>query len=315
MAEADHGESGKILVVDDLEDNRDVLRRMLQRGGHEVLLAADGDEAIRQAIEHKPDVVILDVGMPGKDGFEVCRELRTLAETASIPIVFLTANFGEEADRLHGLQLGGFDYLVKPVTRAFLLARMAVMLRIRRSEQEIRRLAMIDDFTGLYTRGYVLHRLDEMIERAKPGEASIVVAMIDLDGFKGCNDRHGHLFGDRVLKRVAEIFRSTVRRYDAVGRYGGDEFVLVQPEGPLEDAVATIARMRHEVENERFGRDDERPPVTFTAGVALWEPGLSREGLVGHADAALYEAKRAGKGRTNVWVAAERPASAPHQVA
>ncbi|MGH7803105.1 MAG: diguanylate cyclase, partial [Candidatus Binatia bacterium] len=290
-------DKGRILVVDDIEENRDVLRRMLERGGHDVLLAGDGDSAIQQAIEGRPDVVILDVRMPGKDGFQVCRELRALAETASIPVVFLTANFGEEADRLLGLELGGFDYLVKPVTRAFLLARVAVMLRIRRSEQEVRRLAMIDGFTGLFTRGYVLQRLAEEIDR---GETRSALAMIDLDDFKGCNDRHGHLFGDHVLKRVSELFRANVRRYDSVARFGGDEFLLLHADADEEQAAATIARIRQAIEGERFG-SDRSAQVTFSAGVAAVAPGVGVELVLERADSALYVAKRGGRARTVRW--------------
>jgi diguanylate cyclase (GGDEF)-like protein len=303
-------DKGRILVVDDIEENRDVLRRMLEKGGHQVLLAADGDAAVRQAIDGRPDVVILDVHMPGKDGFQVCRELQGLAETASIPIVFLTANFAEEADRLLGLELGGFDYLVKPVTRAFLLARVAVMLRIRRSEEEIRRLAMIDDFTGLFTRTYVLQRLAEDIDRGGTGSA---LAMIDLDDFKGCNDRHGHLFGDHVLKRTSEIFRSNVRRYDSVARFGGDEFLLLHSDASEEDALATIARIRRAVEVERFG-SDRATNVTFSAGVAACAPGIGAELLLARADAALYAAKRSGRARTISWSQLPEAEKAPHRV-
>ena len=296
-------QKGRILVVDDIDENRDVLRRMLERGGHEVLLAGDGDTAIRQAIEGLPDVIILDVRMPGKDGFQVCRELKALAETASIPIVFLTANFGEEADKILGLDLGGFDYLVKPVTRAFLMARVAVMLKIRRSELEIRRLAMIDHFTGLFTRGYVLQRLGEEIDR---GEARAALAMIDLDDFKSCNDRHGHLFGDHVLKRVAEIFRTQVRRYDSIARFGGDEFLLLHSDSGEDEALATIGRIREAVERERFGSDGATN-VTFSAGVAAWVPGLGAEALLERADGALYAAKRSGRGRTLCWSELPKP--------
>ena len=303
-------EKGRILVVDDLEENRDVLRRMLEKGGHQVLLAADGDAAVRQAIDGRPDVVILDVRMPGKDGFQVCRELRALAETASIPIVFLTANFAEEADRILGLELGGFDYLVKPVTRAFLLARVAVMLRIRRSEEEIRRLAMYDDFTGLFTRTYVLQRLGEDIDRGGTGS---VLAMVDLDDFKSCNDRYGHLFGDHVLKRTAEIFRANVRRYDSVARFGGDEFLLLHSDSSEEDAVATLARIRSALDVERFG-SDQATNVTFSAGVAACTPGVGAELLLERADTALYAAKRAGRSRTVRWSELPEGEKAPHRV-
>jgi diguanylate cyclase (GGDEF)-like protein len=179
------------------------------------------------------------------------------------------------------------------------------MLRIRRTEQEIRRIAMIDDFTGLFTRGYVLQRLAEEVDR---GETRPTLAMIDLDGFKSCNDRRGHLYGDHVLKRVAEIFRSQVRRYDSIARFGGDEFLLLHPDAGEDEAVAALDRMRAAVEAERFGGDDG-PGVTFSAGVAAWSPGLSAEVLLERADAALYAAKRAGRARTMRW--SETPAPGP----
>src|SRR5258706_5428125 len=158
---------GTILVVDDRESNRQLLRDMLEGVGHRVVSARDGREAIAAALAERPDVIVLDVKMPGMDGFEVCAKLQSLSETATIPIIFVTANYTEEQDMLHGLEVGAYDYLVKPVARSVLLARVGVMLRIHRSEERVRQLSMIDEFTGLFSKNSVIRRLAEEMQRAQ----------------------------------------------------------------------------------------------------------------------------------------------------
>jgi DNA-binding response OmpR family regulator len=151
---------GRILVVDDREANRHLLSETLESTGHDVLCASGGAEAIELAVTGRPDLILLDVKMPGMDGFEVCAKLQALAETATIPIVFLTANYAEEQDVIHGLEIGACDYLIKPISRPVLLARVGVMLRIRRSEERVRQLSIIDEFTGLFSKNYVVQRLE-----------------------------------------------------------------------------------------------------------------------------------------------------------
>jgi len=289
---------GRILVVDDRESNRQLLEDMLDSAGHHPLLARDGKEAIELALTGQPDVILLDVKMPGMDGFEVCAQLQSLAETASIPIIFVTANYTEEQDLLHGLEAGAYDYLVKPVSRSVLLARVGVMLRIRRSEERIRRLSMIDEFTCLFSKNYVLRRLEEEMQRAQRRDSPLTITMIDLDDFKYCNDTFGHQFGDEVLKRVSATFNANTRIYDSVGRYGGEEFLIVQPEVGESEAVAATDRLREKVAAERFYGQGREWRVTFSAGIAEWDRRAGAEELIGLADAALYAAKHAGKNRT-----------------
>ena len=289
---------GRILVVDDRESNRQLLEDMLESAGHHPLLARDGKEAIELALTGQPDVILLDVKMPGMDGFEVCAQLQSLAETASIPIIFVTANYTEEQDLLHGLEAGAYDYLVKPVSRSVLLARVGVMLRIRRSEERIRRLSMIDEFTCLFSKNYVLRRLEEEMQRAQRRDSPLTITMIDLDDFKYCNDTFGHQFGDEVLKRVSATFNANTRIYDSVGRYGGEEFLIVQPEVGETEAAAATDRLREKVAAERFYGQGREWRVTFSAGLAEWDRRAGAEELIGFADAALYAAKHAGKNRT-----------------
>lgn len=291
-------EPGTILVVDDRESNRQVLQEMLESGGHHALCARDGKEAIELAIAHRPDVILLDVKMPEMDGFEVCARLQSLAETASTPVIFVTANYTEEHDVLHGLEIGAFDYLVKPVSRSLLLARVGVMLRIHRSEERVRRLSMIDEFTGLFSKNYVLRRLEEEMQRTRRGESTLCVTMVDLDDFKCLNDTHGHQFGDEVLKRLSATFNANTRLYDSVGRYGGEEFLIVQPEVREPEALAMVDRLKEKVAEQRFYGEKKQLRVTFSAGIAEWDRRATRDELIRCADAALYAAKHAGKNQT-----------------
>jgi diguanylate cyclase (GGDEF)-like protein len=289
---------GTVLVVDDRESNRLLLQEMLEGAGHRAIVARDGLEAIEMAASGKPDVILLDVNMSGMDGFEVCAKLQSLAETASIPVIFITANYTEEEDVLHGLEIGAYDYLVKPVSRTLLLARVGVMLKIHRSEQRIRELSMVDEFTGLFTKNYVLRRLEEEMKRADRQHSTLAVSMLDIDDFKRLNDTFGHQFGDDVLKRVAATLKQNVRLYDSVGRYGGEEFLLLLPDLVESGAVALIERLHEKVAEERFYEDGQELGIGFSAGLAVWDQKVSAEEIVRQADCALYSAKRAGKNQT-----------------
>jgi diguanylate cyclase (GGDEF)-like protein len=285
----------RILVVDDEPLNRHLLRACFGGSGHEIVEARDGFEALIAAEDATPDLVLLDVMMPGMDGFETCSRLKAMAETESIPVVFLTANQTEERDLVRGLDVGGNDYVVKPVSRAVLLARVAVMLRIRRTEERIRQLSMIDEFTGLFSRNYVLRRLDEEMVRARRRNSPLVVAMLDLDDFKLFNDNFGHQFGDEVLKRVSASLKANVRLYDSIGRYGGEEFLLVQPETSEADGLAAVERLQAKAQEERFESNGAELRVTFSVGLVVWDLEATLEELVRQADCALYAAKHAGK--------------------
>jgi diguanylate cyclase (GGDEF)-like protein len=305
---------GTILVVDDRESNRHLLKDVLESAGHNVLCASDGVQAIEFAITGRPDVILLDVKMPGMDGFEVCVKLQALAETATIPIIFVTANYAEEQDTLHGLEVGAYDYLVKPISRSVLLARVGVMLRIHRSEERMRQLSMIDEFTGLFSKNYVVRQLEEEMQRAQRRGSLLTVTMLDLDAFKSCNDTFGHQFGDEVLKRVSGMLKTNMRLHDSVGRYGGEEFLIVQPELTESEAVAMLGRLKQNVAEECLYGEGRELRVTFSAGIAEWDRRLGAEDLIHRAGRALYAAKRAGKNQT-VCDAQMNGASAPASLA
>ena len=307
-------EPGTILVVDDRESNRQLLRDMLEGVGHRVVSARDGREAFVAALADRPDVILLDVKMPGMDGFEVCTQLRALSETATIPVMFVTANYTEEQDVLHGLEIGAYDYLVKPISRSLLLARVAVMLRIRRSKERLRQLSMIDDFTGLFSKSYVVRRLADEMLRTQRRDAALSVAMIDLDDFRICNDTFGHQFGDEVLKRVSAALNANIRLHDSIGRYGGEEFLIIQPETSEREAELLIEALKQKVAEERFYGEGRELSVTFSAGIAEWDGRMSAEQLIGAADGALHAAKQAGNNKT-VLSSQSNPQNVPLRVA
>ena len=289
---------GAILVVDDRESNRHLMKDVLESAGHQVVCASDGPQAIDLAISAKPDVILLDVKMPGMDGFEVCAALRSLAETATIPVMFVTAQYTEEQDMLHGLDVGAYDYVMKPVSRSALLARVGVMLRIRRAGERVRQLSMIDEFTGLFSKSYVVRRLEEEMDRAQRSDLPLIVTMLDLDDLKSCNDTFGHQFGDEVLKRVSTALKNNVRPRDCVGRYGGEEFLLVQPEVTEEEAVTWVERLKDKVAEKCFYGEAQELCASLSAGIAPWDRQASAETLIRRADRALDTAKRAGKNQT-----------------
>jgi diguanylate cyclase (GGDEF)-like protein len=289
---------GSILVVDDRESNLHLMGEILESAGHRVLCASNGAEAIELAISAKPDVILLDVKMPGMDGFEVSAKLRSLAQTSAIPIVFVTAHYTEEQDLLHGLGVGAYDYLIKPISRAVLLARIGVVLRIRRSEDRLRRLSSTDELTGLYSRSYVVGRLEAELQRAPQHDSRIAVTMLDVDDLRSCNDTFGHEVGDEVLRRVSAVLKSSSRLYDSVGRYAGDEFLIVQPEIAEGEASAWVEWLNEKVAAEGFNGLPHELRVSFSAGVAAWDRRASAEALIQFAGSALDAAKRAGRRQT-----------------
>jgi PleD family two-component response regulator len=177
------------------------LKDVLEARGTTCFCASDGaGDRIRHHRQAGRDCST--VKMPGWMDSSL-RQAQALAETATIPIIFVTANYAEEQDTLHGLEVGAYDYLVKPLSRSVLLARVGVMLRIHRSEERMRQLSMIDEFTGLFSKNYVVRQLEEEMQRAQRRGSLLTVTMLDLDAFKSCNDTFGHQFGDEVLKRVS----------------------------------------------------------------------------------------------------------------
>ncbi len=300
--------SGTILVADDSMVVRAVLRRQLEADGHIVVEALDGKEALRVCREARPDVVLLDIEMPVLDGHTTLERLKADPELRDIPVVFLTGRV-DTADVVRGLRLGAHDYLRKPFEGSELMARVSAALRTKWLQDELRarnaeldRVSRIDMLTGLYNRRHLDEHLRSAISAARRHHRTVAVLLADIDHFKLVNDDHGHVAGNSVLKEVAARLLRTVRTEDALGRWGGEEFIAVLSDTSA-DAVAVIAeRMRQVIESSPFELEgDLAVPVTVSIGHTSGCDDA--ETLVHRADDALYQAKAAGRNRVEAYAA------------
>jgi two-component system, cell cycle response regulator len=304
--------TARILVVDDHEDNVELLRMRLESWGFFVDIARDGAEALAAVERRPPDLMLLDVMMPEIDGYEVARRVKTNPSLPFIPIIMQTALDATE-NKVEGLESGADDYITKPIDFAELRARMQSMLRIKRlqealeererelleANERLRYMSQTDALTGLDNRRHLEERLDEMFEHAKRLHEPFSCVMCDLDRFKAVNDEHGHQAGDNVLKQFALILGQEAREIDRVGRYGGEEFMLLLPGTVLDAGVHFAERVRKAVEEHTFTFEGGSIKVTASFGVSAWpHPRIDHcEGLVRAADDALYVAKEAGRNR------------------
>ena len=307
------GESpGRILIVDDHEDNLELLRVRLEAWGYQVQSAVDGKEALEMVLASPPDLILLDVMMPIFDGNEVARRIKQNPALPFIPIIMQTALDSTES-KVEGLEAGADDYITKPIEFAELKARVRSMLRIKRLQEEVeererqlleanerlRHMSRTDGLTGLDNRRYIEQQLDLMFAHGERLHEPLSCVMCDLDRFKSVNDEHGHHAGDAVLKQFAGILKGEAREIDHVGRYGGEEFIVLLPGTLLDAGVNFAERVRKHVEAHTFVFDGGTVCRTVSFGVAGWpHPRVTHgDSLVRSADDALYVAKETGRNR------------------
>jgi len=283
-----------ILAVDDAPNILKAIQYILTKAGYSVLTARDGDEALIVIKKERPVLIISDIMMPGLDGYELCQHLRAERSTSLIPFIFLSAKDAVD-DRIKGIQTGADGYLTKPFHRDELLALVETVLNRHRLYIER---TMKDELTALPNRAYLFRALDNELARARRYRRSLSIVMLDLDRFKSVNDTYGHLFGDKVLIWIAETLREEIRRQDILGRYGGEEFLIILPETAGEDAAVLMERSRRKIAEIPYKEDSGSitVSVTMSAGIAeLSANDHSIEDLIGRADRALYKAKENGR--------------------
>ena len=291
----------KILIADDEPVARRVLERTLQQLGHDVVMVANGTDALTALMAPEgPRMAIVDWMMPGTDGLGVCRAVRQRS-SPYIYVILLTARDRPE-DIVEGLDAGADDFLSKPVDAGHLRARLRAGERVLTLEANLleaqaalKHQATHDRLTGLWNRGMVVDHLGRTLSQAEREGKVVTVVMGDLDHFKSINDRHGHHAGDAVLVEVARRMRSVLRKYDALGRYGGEEFLLVVG-GDATLARTMAERVRGVVGSGPVVDGPLSVSVTVSFGIASTaEAGYDPDALIDTADQALYRAKEAGR--------------------
>lgn len=306
---------GTILIVDDSPSNSEMLFQILTGVGFQVRVAVNGENAILEVTKNPPDLILLDILMPGMNGFDTCIKLKANPATREIPIIFITS-FADTESKVKGLSLGGVDYITKPFHAAELLARVNVHLKLRcltqkvaeqaaalqQANQKLKRLADLDGLTQVANR----RRFDEYLkrewQRLRRERAPLSLILCDVDYFKQYNDRYGHLAGDNCLKQVALAIERTLKRpADLVARYGGEEFAIILPNTELAGAVELAEMTRLEVQKLRIAhvRSQSSQYVTISIGVSsqIPDPINTPQSLVAAADRALYKAKKNGRNR------------------
>jgi len=297
-------ERPRLLVVDDSRFERMHLMHMLEGENYEILAAADGEEALTLAEKLVPDLIILDVVLPGMDGYEVCGHLKSMTALENVPVLMVTALEGIEA-RLKGLEYGADDYLKKPVSDKELKLRVRSLLKRKSMHDRLlekywtaRQQATLDSLTGLANHGFFQKYLAGELERARRFKEPLGLLMIDVDSFKQYNDLNGHPAGDEVLKTIAGIIRQTIRTSDLAARYGGEEFAVILPRTNRSGTLITAGKILRAIAAHDFPHGKKQPGgrVTVSIGAAAAPPeGADPQRLVAAADDALYVAKGAGK--------------------
>jgi len=305
----------KILLVDDSPTIRAATTQMLEKMGHTVTVAENGEHALSAYERERPDLVLMDVTMPVMDGYAAAQQVRARYPEDWVPIIFLSGA-SEEQHLERGIRAGGDDYLIKPASYVVLHAKIHAMQRIdemrRRlmkmsaelsaANRTLERMSRQDGLTELANRRYFdTYLADEML-RARRSKQELCLALCDVDFFKAYNDHYGHQAGDECLKQVARALRSACRRpADLAARYGGEEFALVLPETGLAGAAQVGDAVRQAVSDLEVPHEQSQVSrqVTLSVGVAGLLPGMEikPERLIAAADQALYQAKKLGRNR------------------
>jgi len=295
------GTKGKVLIVDDEPDTLEIIQALLHVEGYNVIIASTGEEGVLKAEKEKPEVVLMDINLPGIDGNESLRRIR---KNNPLQCVIMLTAFATVDNAIQALKEGATDFVKKPFENEHLihivnqaLEKSRTLLERAKLEEEIRRLSITDDLTGLYNHRHFFKTLESELVRMKRQKTALSLLMFDLDHFKRYNDLYGHLEGDKVLKKVGEIVRNSIRNnVDSGYRYGGDEFAALLIGASLDQTLAIAERIRSSIEQAGF------QDVTVSIGLVEFQDRFSLEKFVKSADDAMYVAKGSGGNRvyTNI---------------
>ena len=290
------GSKGKILIVDDEPDTLEIIQALLHVEGYDVITALTGEDGVMQAQEEKPEVILMDINLPGIDGNEALRRIR---KNNPIQCVIMLTAFATVDNAIQALKEGATDFVKKPFENEHLihivnqaLEKFRTLLEKENLQEEVRRLSITDDLTGLYNHRHFFKTLESELVRMKRQKTTLSLLMFDLDHFKRYNDLYGHFEGDKVLKKIGEIVRNSIRsNVDSGYRYGGDEFVILIINASIEQSLAIAERIRSSVENAGF------QDITVSIGLSEFQDRFDLEKFVKSADDAMYVAKNSGGNR------------------
>lgn len=301
----------RILVVDDAKLNIKLLEELLSVY-YEVFVANNGQKALQQAVEIKPDLILMDVIMPDMSGFTVCRILKNNEATANIPLIFVTS-LDNSDEIVKGFEAGGQDYIVKPFNPQELYARVHNHIELKKSREVIAEyatqlekinvqqkillnnleiMASIDPLTGVCNRRTAIERINEEISRYKRNSKIFSFLMVDIDNFKSVNDNYGHEIGDLVIKHVVGTIQLHIRTHDSVFRWGGEEFLILLSETDSFAAYIVAEKIRKQIEDSSLDIKCGIISVTVTIGGAEYKPQIDMDANINRADKALYAGKK-----------------------
>lgn len=301
----------KVLIAEDDPEINHLTSLTLRMDGYDVVSAHDGREALELILAEAPDLVMLDVMMPVMNGYQVAKEMQSRPNFANVPVIFVTAQ-NEMQDRVQGLEMA-VDYICKPFAVPELLARVRSAVRVRKLQEQLEKLAITDELTGLTNRRGFMTHIEEELWRARRFGHPLTVVLFDLDHFKRVNDTFGHAQGDVVLKAFSRVLENSSRHTDKVGRLGGEEFAAVLSETNMAGAQIFAEKVRATTESLEIQSEGQKIPVTVSIGaVSMLMQPVSPDNtdsdpnppmnelasrLLQAADKYLYEAKETGRNR------------------
>jgi len=290
--------------VDDTPANIDVLRQVLTTEGLNISMAPNGEEALKIVSQSAPDLILLDIMMPGIDGFETCRRLKKNEATKSIAVIFISAKI-ETEKIIKGFSLGGVDYITKPFRQEELLSKVKTHLQIKKLMLEQKKLitkldaiSREDPLTGLSNRRDLIEKIEYERSRFERVKKPFSLIMADIDHFKKINDTYGHDAGDYVLTRTADLMKDIARKLDTVARWGGEEFLLLLPETELKGATNLAEKLRETICLINFVQEDNKFNITVSFGVNCYtNKEISVDEFLKSTDTCLYQAKETGRNK------------------